>query len=73
MLLPNFGQFSTHRSMFENKVIHKAYLYVEGLDHVCVDMDVDGKAIGASIYVPSLKMFFETRDKGKFPNEYQVR
>jgi len=61
MLFPNFAQFSTHRSMFENKVIHKAYLHVDGLDHVCVDMDTDGKAISSSIYVPNLKMFFETR------------
>lgn len=62
MLIPNFAQFSTHRSMFGNKVIHKAYLYVEGLDHVCVQMDVDGKAESTSIYVPGLKMFFETRN-----------
>lgn len=61
MLIPNFAQFSTHRSMFGDKVIHKAWLHVNGLDHVSVDMDVDGRAIGASIYVPSLKMFFEKR------------
>lgn len=62
MLLPNFAQFSTHRNPFKNEVIHKAYLRVEGLDHVCVSMDVDGKAFGASIYVPELSMFFESRD-----------
>lgn len=60
MLLPNFSQFSTHRNPFKNEVIHKAYLRVEGLDHVCVSMDVDGKAFGSSIYVPILKMSFDT-------------
>lgn len=62
MLLPNFTQFSTHRNPYQNEVIHKAYLHVDGLDHVCVSMDVYGKAFWASVYIPSLKMFFETRD-----------
>lgn len=61
MMIPSFLQFSTHRSMFGDEVIHKAYLNVDGLDHVCVNMDMDGRAISSSIFVPTLKMFFETR------------
>ncbi len=58
MLIPNFSQFSTHESF--GKVIHNAYLRVPNLDHVCVSMNVDGKAESASIYVPNLKMFFKS-------------
>ena len=60
MLIPNFSQFSTHVAF--GRLYHKAYLQVPYLDHVCVYMDVDGKAISSSIYVPKLKMFFESKD-----------
>lgn len=62
MLLPSFAQFSTHLS-WGGEVIHKAYIRVDGLDHVSVEMDVDGQAKAATIYVPGLKMFFETRER----------
>lgn len=59
MLIPNFSQFSTHLSMFGDRVINKVYLRIDGLDHVCIDMDTDGKVIGNSVYIPSIKMFCE--------------
>lgn len=60
MLIPKFRQFSTHLDVF-GKLHHNAYIEVAGLDHVCVSMDTDGQAQSSSIYVPDLKMFFETR------------